>query len=166
MSKPAGWVKLHRAITENWIWSSEKHNKQSAWLDLIMMVNHEDRKIAIGNKVVIIKKGQVWTSYEKLRQRWKWSNDKLRGFITALVNDKMIAVQPTKIGTLITVLNYKKYQGSSGYDEYEPVNESENQSENIPESKSESRSVTNKNDTRMSKNSKKGTAGAPPKYES
>lgn len=165
MSKPVGWVKLHRSITEHWIWTEERHSKQSAWLDLIMMANHEDRKIAIGNKIVVIKKGQMWTSYEKLKARWKWSDDRFRGFIRALVSDKMITVQPTNSGTLITVLNYWKYQGSSGQGEEEPGSEPGSGSGTEPGTESGTEPGTNKNDTRTTKNPKKGTAGTPRKYE-
>lgn len=165
MKKPSGWVKLHREITEHWIWESERHSKQSAWLDLIMMANHKDKKVPIGNKVITVKKGQMWTSYEKLKARWRWSDDRLRGFIGSLVSDKMIVVQPTNAGTLITVLNYLKYQGSSGSDEEEPGSESGSESGTKPGSEPGNGPGTNKNDTRTTKNPKKGTAGTPRKYE-
>ncbi len=165
MSGSAGWVKLHRAINDNWIWSCERHSKQSAWLDLIMMVNHEDRKITIGTQVVVIQRGSVWTSYKKLKARWRWSNDRLYGFIRALVSDGMIAVQTTNTGTLLTVLNYSIYQGSGGSDDEEPEREPERESERTPDTEPETKPETNKNDRRMNKNGKKGGGGDPVKYE-
>ena len=165
MSKPAGWVKMHRSITEHWIWTSERHSKQSAWVDLIMMVNHEDRKITIGNKLVTIQRGQVWTSYKKLRARWKWSQDRLKGFIDMLVADKMIAVDPTRSGTLITVLNYLIYQGSDDQDGETPVHESVREPVHGSVRKPVRGPVTNKKDIRMNKNVKKGDAPGPGKYE-
>lgn len=38
-----GWVKLHRSITENWIWENPQYLKW--WLDLILMANHKKQKI-------------------------------------------------------------------------------------------------------------------------
>jgi len=165
VSKPSGWVKLHRSITEHWIWTSEKHNKQSAWIDLIMMVNHEDRKITVGNKIVIIHRGQVWTSYKKLRERWKWSKDRIKNFIDMLVADKMITVDPTRSGTLITVLNYLIYQGSDGQKGETPGHEPGRKPGHEPGHEPGCEPGTNKNDTRTTKNPKKGTAGTPRKYE-
>ncbi len=161
MGNPVGWVKLHRAITEHWIWSCERHSKQAAWMDLIMMANHEDRKIAIGNKTVLIKKGQMWTSYKKLKERWRWSNDRLKGFIDALVADRMIDVNPTRSGTLITICNYLIYQGGTDSDSETPVHESVHESVHKPVNTP----VTNKNDIRMNKNDKKGAVPTAGKYE-
>ena len=151
-----GWIKLDRAIRDHWLWSSERHSKQSAWIDLLLMVNHEDNKITIGNQVITIHQGQTWTSYKKLKERWKWSNDRLRAFIGMLVSDGMIAVNPTKTGTLITVLNYSIYQGLRTSDTEPSVHQSVHQSENKPVNGSVSRSVTNKNDRRMRKNEEEG----------
>lgn len=165
MSKPAGWVKMHRSITDHWIWTSERHSKQSAWVDLIMMVNHEDRKITIGKKLVTIHKGQVWTSYEKLKERWKWSDDRMSGFIKMLVDDKMIAVQPTNRGTLITVLNYLIYQGSVDQDSEQPGSRPGSGSGTESGTGPGIKSGTNKKNIRMNKNVKKGDAPGPGKYE-
>lgn len=147
-----GWIKLDRAIRDHWLWTSERHSKQSAWIDLLLMVNHEDKTITIGNQLVTIHKGQTWTSYKKLRERWKWSNDRLRAFITVLVKDGMIAVAPTNIGTLITVQNYSKYQGSRDSSDESSVRESDTKSVTESDTKSDTKSVTNKNDRRMKKN--------------
>ena len=41
-----GWVCTHRKICEHWLWKDENpFDKRSAWIDLIMMANHEDKKI-------------------------------------------------------------------------------------------------------------------------
>jgi len=153
-----GWIKVYRDIRDHWIWSCERHSKQSAWFDLLMMVNHEDHTIMVGNKRIVVHRGQVWTSYKKLKDSWQWSNDRLYGFIDQLVEDHMIAVNPTNTGTLITVLNYKKYQGSSDVDAVAPERGSERKSERGSERTPEFKSETNKNDRRMKKNVKKGEA--------
>ena len=40
-----GWIKLHRKITENWLWDDKPYDKARAWIELLLMVNHEDKKI-------------------------------------------------------------------------------------------------------------------------
>jgi hypothetical protein len=39
-----GWIKLYRKLWDDEIWDDElePHNKRSAWIDLLMMANHED----------------------------------------------------------------------------------------------------------------------------
>lgn len=160
-----GWIKVHRDIRDHWIWTCEKHSKQSAWIDLLMMVNHEDRTIMVGNRRITIHRGQVWTSYRKLKEQWQWSNERLYGFIDQLVSDRMIAVNPTNTGTLLTVLNYKEYQGSGDADNETPVRKPERKPNTKPERTPEREPETNKNDRRMNKNEKKGTAPVGGDYE-
>ena len=36
-----GWVKIHRKIISNPLWSSEPFDKARAWIDLIILANYE-----------------------------------------------------------------------------------------------------------------------------
>ena len=38
-----GYIKLYRDIRSHWIWSDPDYLR--AWVDLLMMVNHEDRQV-------------------------------------------------------------------------------------------------------------------------
>ena len=40
----AGWVKVHRDIQNCWIWEEKPFSRGQAFIDLILMVNHEDKK--------------------------------------------------------------------------------------------------------------------------
>lgn len=69
-----GWVSIHRSIYDNWIWNDkEQFDKRSAWIDLLLMVNHEDNKVLIDGELKIVKRGQRITSLNKLSKRWKLS---------------------------------------------------------------------------------------------
>ncbi len=107
-----GWITVHREITENWIWTDkEPFDKRSAWIDLLMMVNHEDKKIFFDGNLIEVKRGQRITSIRKLCDRWKWSNTKVKNFLENLEKDEMISLKiaPHK-ATLLTIVNYAKYQ--------------------------------------------------------
>lgn len=143
--KSKGWIRLDRSIRDNWLWGSERHSKQSAWIDLLLRANHEDRPIMIGTRRIIVHRGQIWTSYKKLKEAWQWSNDRFYGFLNQLISDQMIAVNPTKTGTLITVLNYSKYQGFEHDNPEEPEHISEHKSERRSEHKPERKPDTNNN---------------------
>ncbi len=109
-----GWIKLHRQIQGHWLWLSEKpFDKRSAWIDILLMVNHEDKKILLGNDLVEVKRGERLTSEPKLAERWGWSRTKVRNFLNLLEKDGMI--ENKKEGrkrTRLKVLNYSIYQGS------------------------------------------------------
>lgn len=111
-----GWIKIYRAIEDNWIWQSDKHNKQSAWIDLLLMANHNEQKVNIGNSNIIVKPGQRWTSLEKLASRWGWSTKKVRSYLKLLESDGMIYANGYSKGTLITIRNYQEYQGVSDFE--------------------------------------------------
>jgi hypothetical protein len=112
MPKKKGWVSIHRSIYDNWIWNDdEEFDKRSAWIDLLLMVNHEDKKVLIDGNLELVKRGQRITSIRKLCSRWKWSRTKVNNFLKLLEKDKMISleIEPHK-KTVITIVNYSLYQ--------------------------------------------------------
>ena len=124
MAKKAnnGWVKLHRKIQSGWLWESdEPFDRRSAWIDLILMVNHEDRRVLINGNPVIIGAGQRWISVRTLAQRWGWSKGKVTRFLNLLERDAMVTLQKTEHGTLLTLINYEFFQ--TGRDANRDANE-------------------------------------------
>lgn len=107
-----GWVSIHRSIYDNWIWDSkEEFDMRSAWIDLLLMANHEDKKVLIDGNLELVKRGQRITSIRKLCSRWKWSRTKVNNFLKLLEKDNMISlkIEPAK-KTVITIVNYSLYQ--------------------------------------------------------
>ena len=73
-NKKLGFIPLYRSIQEHWLWQKEEpFDIRSAWIDLLLSVNHEEKKILVGRSVVTIRAGQMWTSYKKLSKKWHWS---------------------------------------------------------------------------------------------
>lgn len=113
--KNQGWICVHREIFDNWIWQDKApFDKRAAWIDLLLMANHKDNKILFDGELKEIKRGQRLTSIRKLCNRWKWSNTKVKNFLDILEKDGMITLEiaPQK-ATLITIVNYSKYQDMS-----------------------------------------------------
>lgn len=104
-----GWIKLHRQIRDNWIW--EDAEMLRAWLDILLMVNHEDKKIYFNGELITIKRGEKLTSILKLSDRWGWSRNRVRHFLDLLEGDGMCTTIRTTNGTTLKVSNYKEYQG-------------------------------------------------------
>ena len=107
----AGWMRLYRQITDNWIWkSNEPFDKRSAWIDLLLSVNHTKQKVPFENGFIEVEKGQRITSLEKLAERWKWSRHKVSDFLNRLEQDKMLVQVRDNKKTLISIENYEKFQ--------------------------------------------------------
>ena len=106
-----GWIKLHRVIQDSAIWSSdEPFDRRSAWMDILMMVNHEQRTILINGRPQVVEAGQRWTSIRVLAERWKWSKDRVMRYLNLLVETGMITLHKTPNGTLLSVVKYGFYQ--------------------------------------------------------
>ena len=109
--KNKGWVRLHRQIENNGLWFLESFTKAQAWIDLFLNANHKDGIIQIRGNVIKIKRGQIGWSEITMVERWKWSKNKVRRFLKILETEQQIKQQKDRyITTIITILNYEKYQ--------------------------------------------------------
>ncbi|TDT63398.1 hypothetical protein [Fonticella tunisiensis] len=105
-----GWICLYRKISDSWLWDDRPFSKGQAWIDLILLANHEDRKILLGNELITIPRGSFITSELKLMKRWGWSKEKVRNFLKLLQDDGMIVKISDKKKTTINIVNYSIYQ--------------------------------------------------------
>lgn len=110
-NKRKGFILLWRSICDNTLLNDGKtpFDKFHAWCDLLCMVNHEDKKVFVNGKPVIIKRGSKLTSVVKLADRWHWSRCRAMRYLNALELDNMIVTERTPNGTTITVINYDFY---------------------------------------------------------
>lgn len=111
-NKELGYVPLYRGIKDHWLWDNGKpFDEYKAWCDLLLSVNHKEKKININGRVQVIKAGQMWTSYQKLAGNWHWSKPRVLRYIKKLKSDGMIDVDGTPNGTLLTLMNWEFYNG-------------------------------------------------------
>jgi len=103
-----GWIKLSRQIQEHWIWSDPE--KLKAWIDIILMANHEAKKVEMRDGLITIKRGQFVTSIDKLAKRWGWSKNRVYRFLSLLETDHMVQRKANAYRTTITIVNYGKFQ--------------------------------------------------------
>ena len=106
-----GWISIHRKIQEHWLWKSkEPFDKRSAWIDLLLLVNHQKEKVEFDKEIIEIERGQRITSLEKLSKRWKWSRHKVSDYLNQLEQDGMLVQVRDNKKTLVSIENYDKYQ--------------------------------------------------------
>lgn len=133
-----GWISIHRKIQSHWLYEeNRKFSKFEAWIDLLLLANHQDRKILLGNQLVDVKRGSFITSDLKLMNRWSWSKTKVRKFLSVLEKDEMITRNPDKKKTIITICNYNDYQ---------KLKTTENPEKDLQETTAEPEEDTNNND--------------------
>lgn len=83
---------------------------------MLLLANHDENTFRVRGIRVPCFRGQIGFTSEKLALRWKWSRGKVMRFLNGLQTDGMIVQQKNNVTTLITILNYDKYQGSDTAD--------------------------------------------------
>jgi hypothetical protein len=103
----SGWIKIHRKITE-WEWYDDV-NTFRLFMHLILKANHKARNY----RGVNIELGCLMTGRELLSKETGLSIQQIRTCLERLKSTNEITIKSTKQGTIIQVLNYKKYQVST-----------------------------------------------------
>ena len=112
----SGWIKLHRKILDCFIWQDKPYDKARAWIDLLLIAMHHDKKMLIDDEVVVIQRGSFMTSIVKLADRWGWSRNKVVRYLDMLESEHMLNTKRTPKGTLITIVKYDVFQGMENTD--------------------------------------------------
>lgn len=131
-----GWIPLYRQIQEHWLWEDKPFSSGQAWIDLLMLANHAEKKVLIGKELVTVPPGSLISSEPKLAERWGWSRTKVRKFLTLLQEDKMLVKETDNKKTTLTLVNYEVY----GF-----LETAEEQQKNIKRTAEEQQKNTNNN---------------------
>ena len=109
-----GWISIHRKIQECDIWLiDEPFDRRSAWIDLLLLANHDDKAIIFDGHRITVKRGQYLTSVRKLSAKWHWGKDKTLKYLRLLEECEMITRNADSRRTLITIVNYSIYQSTN-----------------------------------------------------
>ena len=136
-----GWLKIHRKILDNFLWEDRPFSRGQAWIDLILIANHEDKTTIFNGNVVEIKRGQKMTSLRKLSDRWGWSITKTKKFLEVLQSEKMLTYKSNSKNTVYTIVNFNNYQEKQEYKNNTKITQKENRNKTEKNQKE-----TNKND--------------------
>ena len=163
-----GWIKLYRKIQEcDFLWNSsdEPFDKRSAWIDLLLLANHRDKRIVFRGNAITVRIGQRITSLRVLSDRWHWGINRTSKFLDMLEEEQMIERESDNHKTLITIVNYEKYQAFSGEDETQTDTHTDTQTNTQTDTeqihRQIHRQITNKND-KNEKNEKNEKNTIPP----
>ena len=80
MGNNLGWIRIHRKIMDTPEWLAEPFTRAQAWVDLLLLANHETGFIRKRGIMIAVERGQVGYSEDALSARWRWSRGKVRRF--------------------------------------------------------------------------------------
>lgn len=113
-----GWIKLHRKSLSNFLYTeSRPHTRREAWEDMLLLVNHSDDIMLIGNTTIDCKRGQSVRSLDSWAKYFNWSKSKVNRFFLLLQKCSMIRLENVQKTTRLTICNYEIYQGERNDDE-------------------------------------------------
>ena len=58
-----GWISIHRQLQSHWLWEDKPFSRGQAWVDILMLANHDDNKFLLGNELVEVKCGSFITYF-------------------------------------------------------------------------------------------------------
>lgn len=111
-----GWIKLYRQFTK-WEWYKDIKTK-AVFLHLLLLANHEENKW----QGQTVKRGQVVIGTIKMAEELGISRQSVRTSLNRLKSTNEITIKSTNKYSLVTIVNYEKFQG----DEIKSTNETTN----------------------------------------
>jgi len=113
-----GYIKLWRKLRDNPLWLAEPFTKGQAWVDLLMLANHEQKSVSVRGIIVTVESGQVLAGEQFLADRWKWSRGKVRRLLRHLEQKtvQQIVQQKNNVCTVIAITNWSDYQDNGTAD--------------------------------------------------
>lgn len=116
MNNETGFIKLSRKVFSNGLWNQNRtFSDWEAWIDLIQSARFEPNVgvVNVGVASIELHRGQLVGSVRYLAQRWTWGERKVRVFLSCLRKNGMVETDTVSGHTVITLVNYDKYNSSS-----------------------------------------------------
>lgn len=107
-----GWLKLYRSILDSAVFQDAEVLK--VWIWLLCNVAFEQHDTICYGKVIHLKPGQIATGRKKIAQCTDLNENKVYRALTALKSLGNIEIKATNKYSIITVVNWDKYQDENG----------------------------------------------------
>ena len=107
-----GWLKLYRSILDSAVFQDAEVFK--VWIWLLCNVAFEQHDNICYGKVIHLKPGQIATGRKKIAQCTDLNENKVYRALTALKSLGNIEIKSTNKYSIITVVNWDKYQEENG----------------------------------------------------
>ncbi len=111
-----GWVRLYRKLNQSDMYKELNSVQRDVLIQCLLMANHAEKEWEWKGKICKCQPGQLKTSLEGIRKNCaKGTTIKMvRTALKKLEKWHFMANEGAKQGRLITICNWKSYQGTSG----------------------------------------------------
>jgi uncharacterized phage protein (TIGR02220 family) len=114
LDKPNGnWIKLSRELFFHEIANDKPWNRTILWVYLIAMASTGKRTVQFRGHDYFLTRGQAAISLGDLEERTGWSKQRVRSFFDYLERKQMAETMGDSFCTILTILNYDKWQGNN-----------------------------------------------------
>lgn len=144
-----GWLKLYRSILDSAVFQDAEILK--VWIWLLCNVAFEQHDTVCYGKVIHLKPGQIATGRKKIAQCTDLNENKVYRALTALKSLGNIEIKSTNKYSIITVVNWDKYQDENGK---RTTNEQQNNSKTTTEEQQDNSKRTQHKNGKNGKNGK------------
>ena len=109
MRSEIGFIKLERTVMSGDL--AENQHLFYIWVFLLVHANFKSSRAIVGGEPLLITRGQIWTSYREIAFKANVSLATVSKWVNYLVQTERISLRGFSKGSIITILNYEKYQG-------------------------------------------------------
>ena len=105
-----GYIKLYRSLLDNPI--IKKPDYLCIWNCLLLQANHKETSFIFNNIKQLLEPGQLITGRKVLSDKTGIAESQVYKILNYLEKEQQIRLQKNNKFTLITILNWEKYQGN------------------------------------------------------
>ena len=120
MSDFQGWIKLYRQIQNKGYY--KKSHYVHLWVHLLLNANHKDNEFMWNGDLILIKEGQLLTGRKELSAGTGISQSTIERILKMLENEHQIMQRKTTKFRIITIINWKDFQGGQQTDNKRTTN--------------------------------------------
>ena len=107
-----GWLKLYNRTLDSEFWTSsdEPFDWRSAFIHVLLSANWRQGISRKNGHMITIERGQWLTSIRSLMATFGWSRKRVENWLKGMDTYGMLTHKSVGFGTVLTVVNYDKYQ--------------------------------------------------------
>lgn len=101
-----GFIMLDRELQDEYFYLSERFTRSQAFIDLCFQAAYKEREFYVRGIKVELMPYELAISENKLAERWQWSRNTVRKFLSELVVSGIIEQKSSKLVNIITIKKY------------------------------------------------------------
>lgn len=117
-----GWIKIHRKLLDNPIVAKDS-DYLSVWIYMLLNASHEGYPALFNGEKILLQPGQLITGRIAISSKLNIQESKVKRILIAFENDQQIERVRSNKNSLITILNWSKYQSSDQQNDQPMTNE-------------------------------------------